>query len=102
MVLKRTGLLSNCEQMLTPMSSDKEGHLLGGFGGIVPATSLPTSNSACQNVGCQNASCAMVIVAISNAQIQVVLALILQLLCQQPRPICQEYTSVDSCSLLSV
>ena len=58
MVLKRTGLLSNCEQMLTPMSSDKEGHLLGGFGGIVPATSLPTSNSACQNVGCQNASCA--------------------------------------------
>lgn len=58
MVLKRTGLLSNCEQMLTPMSSDKEGHLLGGFGGIVPTTSLPTSNSACQNVGCQNASCA--------------------------------------------
>lgn len=58
MVLKRTGLLSNCEQMLTPMSSDKEGHLLGGFGGIVSATSLPTSNSACQNVGCQNASCA--------------------------------------------
>ena len=57
MVLKRTGLLSNCEQMLTPMSSDKEGHLLGGFGGIVPATSLPTSNSLCSNMPCINGDC---------------------------------------------
>ena len=57
MVLKRTGLLSNCEQMFTPMSSDKEGHLLGGFGGITPATSLPASNSACRNVPCLNLDC---------------------------------------------
>lgn len=57
MVLKRTGLLSNCEQMLTPMSSDKEGHLLGGFGGITSATSLPASNSLCSNMPCINGDC---------------------------------------------
>ena len=39
------------------MSSEKEEHLLGGFGGIVPATSLPASNSACRNVPCANVGC---------------------------------------------
>ena len=57
MVLKRTGLLSNCEQMLTPMSSDKEGHLLGGFGGIVSATPLSAPNKGCANASCENIQC---------------------------------------------
>ncbi len=57
MVLKRTGLLSNCEQMLTPMSSDKEGHLLGGFGGIVSAAPLSAPNIECANQYCVNAGC---------------------------------------------
>lgn len=56
MFLQRKGLLSDCEQLFTPMSSDKEGHLRGGFGSISVA-SVKAANHSCINDPCTNANC---------------------------------------------
>ncbi len=56
MFLKEKGLLSDCEQMFTPMSSDKEGHLRGGFGKISVA-SVMAANQQCTNDPCVNSNC---------------------------------------------
>lgn len=61
MTLKTKGLLSGCEQMFTPMSSDKEGKLRGGFGGFSVASNSSVNvycvNEQCVNVGCSNGEC---------------------------------------------
>lgn len=62
MILRQKGLLSNCEQLFTPMSSDEEGLLRGGFGGISVlsdngATNMGCINSPCTNVSCKNNIC---------------------------------------------
>lgn len=56
MVLKRKGLLPGCEQLFTPMSSDSEGHLRGGFLGI-SVTSYSAINAFCANAPCNNRGC---------------------------------------------
>lgn len=57
MLLKKKGLLSDCEQMLCPMSADKEGHLRGGFGGISVASVNAINGNGCLNLGCFNSRC---------------------------------------------
>ena len=49
MALKLKGLLSDCELLLTPLTSDQEGHLRGGFGSISVAAANNGSNRACSN-----------------------------------------------------
>lgn len=57
MLLKKKGLLSDCEQMLCPMSADKEGYLRGGFGGISVASVNAINDSTCINLKCANSGC---------------------------------------------
>ena len=58
MALKLKGLLSDCELLLTPLTSDQEGHLRGGFGSISVAAANNGSNRACSNASaCKNDSC---------------------------------------------
>ena len=62
MALKLKGLLSDCELLLTPLTSDQEGHLRGGFGSISVAAitttnSICNNSSACKNDSCNNSSC---------------------------------------------
>ena len=76
MKLQKKGLLSDCEHLLTPLTTDQEGNLRGGFGdfgGIAtcalngrctndPCTNLnckndPCGNGECSNGGCSNTDC---------------------------------------------
>lgn len=57
MFLKKKGLLTDCEQLLSPMNSDKEGRLRGGFAGIAPASAGFSPNDQCQNIKCANIDC---------------------------------------------
>ncbi len=57
MFLKKKGLLTDCEQLLSPMSSDKEGRLRGGFAGIAPASTILSPNGGCTNIDCLNKDC---------------------------------------------
>lgn len=68
MALQRQGLLTGIEHLFDAVSSDKEGHLLGGFIGMSNDTVvyIPTndgcknkdcSNYACYNSGCSNQQC---------------------------------------------
>lgn len=58
MALKLKGLLSDCELLLTPLTSDQEGHLRGGFGSISVAATTGGSNDTCSNTAsCKNESC---------------------------------------------
>ncbi len=57
MILRQNGLLSDCEQLFTPMSSDEEGHLRGGFGSISGASTIKKINGICENEGCHNDDC---------------------------------------------
>lgn len=57
MVLQKKGLLSDCEQLFTPISSDKEGNLRGGFGSFSVASTTGSPNGMCKNVPCSNYEC---------------------------------------------
>lgn len=70
-MVKTKGLLSDCERLFTPMTSDQEGHLRGGFGSISvfasgtmngectnePCTNPACNNNVCVNDGCTNVGC---------------------------------------------
>lgn len=67
MVLRQKGLLSDCEQMFTPMSSDEEGHLRGGFGGIsVLSNDKEAPNKLCKNTYCRNYDCTNIVCGNGN------------------------------------
>lgn len=56
MKLQKKGLLSDCEHLLTPLTTDQEGNLRGGFAMMSGENSQPT-NGNCHNGGCTNYSC---------------------------------------------
>ena len=49
--------MSGCEALFEPLSSDKEGHLRGGFVGIEGSSYLEGGNKGCQNTLCNNVDC---------------------------------------------
>lgn len=61
MKLQKKGLLSDCEHLLSPLTTDQEGNLRGGFvtlsgeGGVT--TNGNCYNDACANYSCQNVMC---------------------------------------------
>ena len=66
MKLQKKGLLSDCEHLLTPLTTDQEGNLRGGFATMSGENSKLTNgncrNNACinysyQNVMCRNTMC---------------------------------------------
>ena len=61
MKLQKKGLLSDCEHLLTPLTTDQEGNLRGGFGTMSGENSKLTNgncrNNACINYSCQNVMC---------------------------------------------
>lgn len=61
MKLQKKGLLSDCEHLLTPLTTDQEGNLRGGFATMSGETSKLTNgncrNNACINYSCQNVMC---------------------------------------------
>ena len=61
MKLQKKGLLSDCEHLLTPLTTDQEGNLRGGFATMSGENSKLTNgncrNNACINYSCQNVMC---------------------------------------------
>ena len=61
MKLQKKGLLSDCEHLLTPLTTDQEGNLRGGFATTSGENSKLTNgncrNNACINYSCQNVMC---------------------------------------------
>ena len=61
MKLQKKGLLSGCEHLLTPLTTDQEGNLRGGFGDIsgiaTYAINAECKNNPCTNIGCTNHPC---------------------------------------------
>ena len=61
MKLQKKGLLSDCEHLLTPLTTDQEGNLRGGFATMSGENSKLTNanchNKACINYSCQNVMC---------------------------------------------
>ena len=56
MKLQKKGLLSDCEHLLTPLTTDQEGNLRGGFGDF-GGISTCGANRDCKNRGCKNYLC---------------------------------------------
>lgn len=61
MKLQKKGLLSDCEHLLSPLTTDQEGNLRGGFATMSGENSKLTNgncrNNACINYSCQNVMC---------------------------------------------
>lgn len=61
MRLVKKGLLSDCEHLLSPLTTDQEGNLRGGFttmsGDVSGATNDSCSNGGCVNFSCINSLC---------------------------------------------
>ena len=66
MKLPKKGLLSDCEHLLTPLTTDQEGNLRGGFATMSGENSKLTNGNcrnnaciiySCQNVMCRNTMC---------------------------------------------
>ena len=45
MKLQKKGLLSDCEHLLTPLTTDQEGNLRGGFGDFGGVAVIPTAST---------------------------------------------------------
>ena len=62
MKLQKKGLLSDCEHLLTPLTTDQEGNLRGGFGDVsgiaTNAINVNCTNHPCINANCTNSPCA--------------------------------------------
>lgn len=62
MKLQKKGLLSDCEHLLTPLTTDQEGNLRGGFGNVsgiaTNAINVNCKNHPCINANCTNSPCA--------------------------------------------
>ena len=62
MKLQKKGLLSDCEHLLTPLTTDQEGNLRGGFGDVsgiaTNAINVNCKNHRCINANCTNSPCA--------------------------------------------
>ena len=55
---KKTGLLSQLESFITPLSEDAEGKLRGGFAGMMAARwKKEADNTICINPVCNNIDC---------------------------------------------
>ena len=62
MKLQKKGLLSDCEHLLTTLTTDQEGNLRGGFGDVsgiaTNAINVNCKNHPCINANCTNSPCA--------------------------------------------
>lgn len=62
MKLQKKGLLSDCEHLLTPLTTDQEENLRGGFGDVsgiaTNAINVNCKNHPCINANCTNSPCA--------------------------------------------
>lgn len=59
MIKRKTKLMTICEKFTTPISTDKEGKLKGGFCGISndSSQSMLRDNVKCSNSSCKHISC---------------------------------------------
>lgn len=67
MKLQKKGLLSDCEHLLTPLTTDQEGNLRGGFGDF-GGISTCGANRSCKNRGCKTICVIMFIATMKYAQ----------------------------------